>query len=98
MTKHSLGMFQVSPILDFDRDPAFDTPYSLVQNKLTKIPSVEIDSSFNPFQQVDLMQTKASKETWESLYSGLNISTNTKSCSIVQKIYCYKHPLWVANN
>ena len=74
MTKHSLGMFQVSPILDFDRDPAFDTPYSLVQNKLTKIPSVEIDSSFNPFRQVDLMQTKASKETWESLYSGLNIS------------------------
>ena len=74
MIKHSLGMFQVSPILDFDRDPAFDTPYSLAQNKLTKIPSVEIDSSFNPFQQVDLMQTKASKETWESLYSGLNIS------------------------
>ena len=74
MTKHSLGMFQVSPILDFDRDPAFDTPYSLAQNNPTKIPSVEIDSSFNPFQQVDLMQTKASKETWESLYSGLNIS------------------------
>jgi DNA mismatch repair protein MutL len=74
MTKHSLGMFQVSPVLDFDRDPAFDTPYSLAQNNLTKIPSVEIDSSFNPFQQVDLMQTKASKEKWESLYSGLNIS------------------------
>jgi DNA mismatch repair protein MutL len=74
MIKHSLGMFQVSPILDFDRDPALDTPYSLAQNNLTKIPSVEIDSSFNPFQQVDLMQTKASKETWESLYSGLNIS------------------------
>ena len=80
MTKHSLGMFQVSPILDFDRDPAFDTPYSLAQNNPTKIPSVEIDSSFNPFQQVDLMQTKASKETWESLYSGLNISaTQTNS-------------------
>ncbi len=79
MTKHSLGMFQVSPILDFDRDPAFDTPYSLVQNKLTKIPSVEIDSSFNPFQQVDLMQTKVSKETWESLYSGLNIPATQKN-------------------
>ena len=80
MTKHSLGMFQVSPILDFDRDPAFDTPYSMAQNNLTKIPSVEIDSSFNPFQQVDLTQTKASKDTWESLYSGLNIAgTKTNS-------------------
>ena len=80
MTKHSLGMFQVSPILDFDRDPAFDTPYSMVQNNLTKIPSVEIDSSFNPFQKVDLTQTKASKDSWESLYSGLNIAaTKTNS-------------------
>ncbi len=80
MTKHSLGMFQVSPILDFDRDPAFDTPYSMAQNNLTKIPSVEIDSSFNPFQQVDLTQTKASKDKWESLYSGLNIAgTKTNS-------------------
>ncbi|MBB13492.1 MAG: DNA mismatch repair protein MutL [Flavobacteriaceae bacterium] len=80
MTKHSLGMFQVSPILDFDRDPAFDTPYSIAQNNLTKIPSVEIDSSFNPFQQVDLTQTKASKDAWESLYSGLNIAgTKTNS-------------------
>ena len=74
MTKHSLGMFQVSPILDFDRDPSFETPYSLAQSNLTKIPSVEIDSSFNPFKQVDLKQTKASKDKWESLYSGLNIA------------------------
>ena len=73
MTKHSLGMFQVSPLLDFDRNPAFDPPYSLVQNIPKKIPSVEIDSSFNPFKQVDLVKNKASKDEWESLYSGLNI-------------------------
>ena len=75
MTKHSLGMFQVSPSLDFDRNAAFDTPYSLVQNTPPKIPSLEIDSSFNPFQQVDLAQNKTSKDKWESLYSGLNIVT-----------------------
>ena len=74
MIKHSLGMFQVSPILDFDRDPTFETPYSLAQNNLIKIPSVEIDSSFNPFKQADLTQTKASKDKWESLYSGLNVA------------------------
>ena len=76
MVKHSLGMFQVSPLLDFDRDPTLDTPYSLGQNSPTKIPSVEIDSSFNPFQQLDLVRTKASKDTWENLYSGLNISAS----------------------
>ena len=75
MTKHSLGMFQVSPILDFDRNPGFDTPYSLAQNTPTKIPSVQIDSSFNPFQQVDLSQNKTSEDKWESLYAELNIVT-----------------------
>ena len=26
--KHSLGQFQVAPILDFDKDPNLDTPYA----------------------------------------------------------------------
>ena len=27
--KHSLGQFNVSPVLDFERDPNLDTPYEL---------------------------------------------------------------------
>ena len=46
--KHSLGQFNVAPILDFDRDPNLDTPYQY-QNKTAEYPTIQVDRSFNPF-------------------------------------------------
>ena len=47
--RHCLGIYQVSPVLDFEKDPSMDISYSQVKSD-PKIPSVEIDSDFNPFQ------------------------------------------------
>jgi len=47
--KHCLGIYQVSPVLDFDKDPSMDVSYSKIKTN-PKIPSIEIDSDFNPFQ------------------------------------------------
>ena len=47
--KHCLGIYQVSPVLDFDKDPSMDISYSQIKT-YPKIPSVEVDSDFNPFQ------------------------------------------------
>ncbi len=46
--KHSLGQFNVAPVLDFDRDPNLDTPYQY-QNKTAEYPTIQVDSNFNPF-------------------------------------------------
>ncbi|GEC77200.1 DNA mismatch repair endonuclease MutL [Flavobacterium aquatile] len=46
--KHSLGQFNVSPVLDFDRDPNLDTPYQY-QNKTAEYPTIQVDSTYNPF-------------------------------------------------
>lgn len=46
--KHSLGQFNVAPVLDFDRDPNLDTPYQY-QNKAAEYPTIQVDRSFNPF-------------------------------------------------
>ena len=46
--KHSLGIFQVSPSLDFERDSSMDIPYYL-KDKTPSSPKISIDSSFNPF-------------------------------------------------
>ena len=46
--KHSLGQFNVAPILDFERDPNLDTPYQY-QNKEAEYPSIQVDRQFNPF-------------------------------------------------
>lgn len=46
--KHSLGQFNVAPVLDFERDPNLDTPYQY-QNKDVEYPTIQVDRSFNPF-------------------------------------------------
>ena len=47
--KHCLGIYQVSPVLDFEKDPSMDISYSQFKSE-PKIPGVDIDSDFNPFQ------------------------------------------------
>ncbi|QED37403.1 DNA mismatch repair endonuclease MutL [Antarcticibacterium arcticum] len=75
--KHSLGQFNVAPILDFDRDPTMDTPYNY-ENKQATTPKVEVDRNFNPFKEEQNRGRSFSpsfrRETpsWESLYTGLN--------------------------
>jgi DNA mismatch repair protein MutL len=72
MVKHSLGMFQAAPVLDFDRDPSLDTPYALQQKPPTEAPAIEVDSSFNPFQTSEKNTSRKAMTSWESLYSGLD--------------------------
>jgi DNA mismatch repair protein MutL len=83
--KHSLGQFNVSPVLDFDRDPNLDTPYQY-QSKEAAYPTVQVDSNYNPFAEEKPNKAFASSSnfsssfsyrkpeaqpSWESLYVGL---------------------------
>ncbi|MCM4159319.1 DNA mismatch repair endonuclease MutL [Antarcticibacterium flavum] len=73
--KHSLGQFNVAPVLDFERDPNLDTPYDY-ENRAASNPKVEVDRNFNPFKQESGSRNFSSgfkKESgnWESLYTGL---------------------------
>ncbi|KQB44055.1 DNA mismatch repair protein MutL [Flavobacterium daejeonense] len=82
--KHSLGQFNIAPVLDFERDANLDTPYHY--KDLEGItPTIQVDRSFNPFS--DDKETKsysssgsgsassykkpAATANWESLYVGL---------------------------
>lgn len=77
--KHSLGQFNVAPILDFERDSNLDTPYQY-KDKKADFPTIQVDSGFNPFAAEKPSKALASfgsykKDTpqgnWESLYVGL---------------------------
>src|SRR5690606_15029812 len=46
--KHSLGQFNVAPVLDFERDSNLDTPYSY-KNAEGAFPTIAVDGNFNPF-------------------------------------------------
>ncbi|RAJ16784.1 DNA mismatch repair endonuclease MutL [Olleya aquimaris] len=91
--KHSLGQFNIAPVLDFERDANLDTPYSY-QQKGT--PTIEVDQSFNPFKE-DQQKTKVSnykKEVganWESLYVGLE-SKGTKTHTDFSEVHFESEP------
>ena len=60
--KHSLGVYQITPVLDFEKEPSMELPYNSSKS-LIKEPSVEVDSSFNPFSK------EKSVRDWEELES-----------------------------
>lgn len=86
--KHSLGQFNIAPVLDFEKDTSYDTPYDY-KNKKASTPEISVDRSFNPFKQEGSVSVayaknfqKPSSENWESMYEGLQ-SKNTEGFSQV---------------
>ncbi len=80
--KHSLGQFNVAPVLDFDHDPNLDTPYSY-RDKGVVLPKVTVDAGFNPFGGGSGSGGKFQKvdtRGWEKLHEGL-METDTKGFS-----------------
>ena len=81
--KHSLGQFNVAPVLDFEQDQNLDTPYSY-KNKQVGVPQVVVDSSFNPFETAKPSKvssggsySKPNVEGWQKLYEGMSGSTES---------------------
>jgi DNA mismatch repair protein MutL len=78
--KHSLGQFNVAPVLDFERDANLDTPYHY-KNLDAEVPTIQIDTNFNPFAEDKpnkLFSTYKKAEptaSWESLYVGVKHDT-----------------------
>jgi DNA mismatch repair protein MutL len=74
--KHSLGQFNVAPVLDFDRDSNLDTPYHY-KDLQAATPTVQVDNSFNPFSDDKINKHYSGYKkpepiaNWESLYVGL---------------------------
>jgi DNA mismatch repair protein MutL len=81
--KRALGVHNIVPSLDFEKDPAFDNiPTSKKVN--LKEPSIKVDSSYNPFEQKTKSDNtysptpKVKTENWEQLFEELpTLSNNT---------------------
>ena len=80
--KHSLGQFNVSPVLDFERDPNLDPPYQY-KNTEAATPTIQIDGNFNPFaddkpnRHFTESYKRKPEPSWESLYVGLKHDADT---------------------
>jgi len=76
--KHSLGQYNVAPILDFNRDATMDIPYHFKDKKIVTTPQIEVNPDFNPFEAekkstVSHSFKKQQPAHWESLYVGTEI-------------------------
>ncbi|WP_228235508.1 DNA mismatch repair endonuclease MutL [Allomuricauda sp. M10] len=86
--KHSLGQFNVAPILDFDHDPNLDTPYAYKERDAI-LPKVTVDASFNPFiektggRAMGSSFQKTSAKGWESMFEGLDRDIDVEEFSSV---------------
>jgi DNA mismatch repair protein MutL len=80
--KHSLGQFNVAPVLDFERDANLDTPYHY-KNLEGEIPTIQVDGNYNPFAEDKpnklFPSYKKTEPTasWESLYVDVKHDTET---------------------
>lgn len=83
--KHSLGQFNVVPVLDFERDGNLDTPYHY-KNETAPYPTIQVDGNYNPFatenaekkdKQKVYRNSKVEAPSWESLYVGLKDETDS---------------------
>ena len=74
--KHSLGQFNIRPVLDFEANQNLETPYNQ-RHQSAPLPQVEVDRNFNPFlgegspSEQRKNYAKAPKDSWTALYEGL---------------------------
>ena len=91
--KHSLGQYNVAPVLDFNRDAGLDTPYHFKGgNASGSVPKISVDPDFNPFKEEQQKEInfpfKREKETqsWESLYTSVSTTDAEQNESLFEHL------------
>ena len=72
--KHSLGIFKVIPTLDFNQNTDLDMPYNF-KERTPIIPHIEVDSSFNPFNDLSV-SSKQNNDEREGLLPEVNSNSD----------------------
>ncbi len=81
--KHSLGQFNIAPVLDFEQDQNLETPYHF-KDREAVLPGVSVDKDFNPFAEESPVSRHSGRyrpapsRGWEALYEGLGPQPDTE--------------------
>ncbi|WP_117884069.1 DNA mismatch repair endonuclease MutL [Aureibaculum luteum] len=82
--KHSLGQYNVAPVLDFNRDATMDVPYSFKDKTSVSTPQITVNPSFNPFESESNSKSYDKPKTaqWDSLYSGTETALDVQEIEV----------------
>ncbi len=77
--KHALGMFSLSPTINFDSEPTFD--FVAPKGYEPKEPTITINPDYNPFRKPqNYLKANAgmtpNRSGWEKMYEGISNQTN----------------------
>lgn len=84
--KHSLGQFNVAPVLDFESDQNLNTPYDY-KDRVAQNPNIQVDRNYNPFKESAFKSQgfqKSHQPQWESLYVDTAIDPEEDTFSNIQ--------------
>ena len=95
--KHSLGQYNVSPVLDFDRDATLDTPYDYSKKSSSSspasIPPITVDPTFNPFKTETSYQSESNPNRSNNSNSVSYQSNFKKDTGNWEALYTNTEPL-----
>ena len=74
--KHSLGQYNISPILDFERNKSLDIPYNYEKNASSSV-GIDINTNYNPFDKKDLSNDYIKLNSFEDKMNSLEFSSET---------------------
>jgi len=75
--KHSLGQYNISPVLDFDRDKSLDVPYNYNDNNQSASVGIDVNTNYNPFEN-NLSSAKYVKiDSFEKQMNSLEFSSES---------------------
>ena len=83
--KHCLGIYQVSPVLDFDKNPSMDISYNQIKSQPVN-PSIEINSDFNPFEIFNDSESKKVHEDFSDFNKDLELEVGDNKHSKIFQI------------
>ena len=80
--KHALGMFSLSPTIDFDTEPTFD--FVAPKGYEPKAPSITVNPDYNPFRKPqNFLKANAgmnpNRSGWEKMYEGISNQQNMQN-------------------
>ena len=83
--KHCLGIYQVSPVLDFNKNPSMYIYYNKIKSQPVN-PSIEINSDFNPFEIFNDSEEKKVHEDFSDFNKDLELEVGDNKHSKIFQI------------
>lgn len=75
--KHSLGQYNISPVLDFSRDKSLDVPYNYnVNDKLASV-GIDINTNYNPFENNFSKESQVNTDSFKTHVESLEFKSES---------------------